>query len=482
MDKQDDLEALENYWQTHRLGSKTDELRAEALEEPSSPVAVKPPTTNNTNKRVSRALSDAAGFSVREHVLSPDHPALSMPGFLDAFGPLVFPLYRSALLKKRVLFLGSPPIQRACNFGKYLDFTQGPILIHEVYDLSIFSNIPPSLTDTLPAEPASYRIKPLFNVGIHDIAELQSRINEGWVACTTDDILSTKRDLYDLLVELPSDASQWPTIKTSEGNKVLATQRDLRRYSALTKELLRMDRMRSHQQQYHDEEALELDDEDDTQPLMHNRTSLNLDQQPGAPSIENESSITESSSWASIAYSSFLWWASAGERSAAEEEETRLDASLLEDLVSSTAIQPNPQASTSKMKRRRSSSIKRKKRSSTTSLTRLVTGEDSDDEPTTPPSVEDIQQKSMVLIAYFHRLTTLLASGLGDIVAADEDNERGESDEEVIQLTAEEVSRLGLDIWSEADAQFIGDIGWTWWNKDIRWSGRSVELCGVRIC
>ncbi|KAF2148384.1 hypothetical protein K461DRAFT_288576 [Myriangium duriaei CBS 260.36] len=461
VDKQDDRDALEKYWDTHRLATKTDEIRTAALEEPSSPIAVKPPV----NKRASRALSEAAGFSVREHVLSPDHPALSMPGFLDAFGPLVFPLYRAALLKKRILFLGSAPIQRTCNF---------------VYNLSIFSNIPVSIADTLPIDSASYRIKPLFNVGIHDIAELETKTKEGWVACTTDDILGTKRNLYDVLIEVPTNANEWPKIVTSDGKKVLATQRDLRRYNALNKELSRMDRLRAQQEQYRDEEAVESDNDDDVQPLMQSISSIVPEQQPGAPSIENESSITEPSSWASIAYSSFLWWASAGERSTAQEEETEQDASLLEDLVNTTTIPTSPLTPTNATKHRRSSSIKRRKRS-TTSLSRLVTGEDSDEERD-PPSLEETQQKSMVLIAYFHRSTTLLVSGLDDIVNGDDNDEQEHHDDEVIQLTAEDVSRLGLDIWSAADAQFIGDIGWAWWSKDIQWSGRNVELCGVRIC
>ena len=63
-------------------------------------------------------MSDAAGLSLRENVLSDDHPAMSMPEFLDTFGPLAFPVYRAALLRKRVLLVGSAPIQRSCNYGR----------------------------------------------------------------------------------------------------------------------------------------------------------------------------------------------------------------------------------------------------------------------------------------------------------------------------------------------------------------------------
>ncbi|PNS15223.1 Protein dml1 [Sphaceloma murrayae] len=452
---------LEAYWQKCGVKTAAEELRVAALEEPSSPLAVKP--ADLKKKRRSRALSDAAGFSVREHVLSPDHPALSMPDFLDTFGPLIFPLYRAALLRKRVLLLGSAPIQRSCDF---------------VYGLSIFSNLPPSLVDAVPAPPSLRRVRPLFNVGIHDIAELSAKApsnsdsSEGWIACTTDDILSTKRSLFDVLVHLPSQPGQWPTVTTSDGNRVLATQRDLRRYNALRKELMRSRRLRDRDSTYQDEpedeavqssDTLHVPEDDDTNPLMQSITSLIPEAtESSPPAVENEAQVVEPASWASIAYGSFLWWASAGERSLAEEEEKMQDASLIEDLVSTTSTHSATKS------RRRGSSARRRKRSSATSLTRLILNAADDDEPPESLPVEEKQQMSMILIAYFHRLTTLLLSGLGDVVNSEED-EAGDGrvdDDTEIQLTAEEVRRLGLDVWSAADARFISDESYFTYGQD----------------
>lgn len=52
------------------------------------------------------------------HELSAFHPASSLLDFLDSFGPLIFPLYRMALLRKRILFSGQAPVEQACRFGK----------------------------------------------------------------------------------------------------------------------------------------------------------------------------------------------------------------------------------------------------------------------------------------------------------------------------------------------------------------------------
>lgn len=86
-----------------------------ALAEPSSPVG----GSKKGSKRRSRALSEAAGFSLRDNVLADDHPAMSMPEFMDVFGPLAFPVYRAALLRKRILLIASAPVQRSCNYGMY---------------------------------------------------------------------------------------------------------------------------------------------------------------------------------------------------------------------------------------------------------------------------------------------------------------------------------------------------------------------------
>lgn len=52
-----------------------------------------------------------------DQLLPSHHPALSLPAFLDAFGPLIFPLYKAALLRKRILLVAQAPVEQTCNFG-----------------------------------------------------------------------------------------------------------------------------------------------------------------------------------------------------------------------------------------------------------------------------------------------------------------------------------------------------------------------------
>jgi hypothetical protein len=68
----------------------------------------------------SRAKSSASAVATPGQRLSAHHPALSLPALLDTFGPLVFPIYKAALLRKRILLTNQAPVELACNFGIYL--------------------------------------------------------------------------------------------------------------------------------------------------------------------------------------------------------------------------------------------------------------------------------------------------------------------------------------------------------------------------
>ena len=69
------------------------------------------------NLHRNRAFSDALVLENSKPALTPFHPASSLPDFIDCFGPLIFPLYRAALLRKRVLLLAEAPVHVPCNYG-----------------------------------------------------------------------------------------------------------------------------------------------------------------------------------------------------------------------------------------------------------------------------------------------------------------------------------------------------------------------------
>lgn len=124
-EKLEDRTPLEDFWDHHQAQDEDKEHSRE-----SSPItsASAPKSKKETNW--SEPLNGATGLHHRitstasgllpNPLLSraSNHPALAIPTFLDTFGPLAFPLYRAALLRKRILFVGNAPVEEACNFSK----------------------------------------------------------------------------------------------------------------------------------------------------------------------------------------------------------------------------------------------------------------------------------------------------------------------------------------------------------------------------
>lgn len=66
-----------------------------------------------------RSQSEGAALIQPGHRLSPFHPAWSLNNLLDTFGPLIFPIHRAALLRKRILISTHAPVNEVCNFGMF---------------------------------------------------------------------------------------------------------------------------------------------------------------------------------------------------------------------------------------------------------------------------------------------------------------------------------------------------------------------------
>lgn len=107
---------LEDFWEKHRWRDAEGSEQPALEHESSSPGQV-PSDANGYAPRRSRVLSSASGLIQPGQFLPSHHPALSLPAFLDAFGPLIFPLYKAALLRKRILLVAQAPVEQTCNFG-----------------------------------------------------------------------------------------------------------------------------------------------------------------------------------------------------------------------------------------------------------------------------------------------------------------------------------------------------------------------------
>ena len=117
-----ETQVLEEFWDGHRMDTSGDQGEAHAIDPLSVQTSHRNHLQTSPNGQVrkrNRAVSSASALAPPGQLLSPHHPALSLPKLLNTFGPLIFPLYKAALLRKRVLLVGQPPVEMACNYGIY---------------------------------------------------------------------------------------------------------------------------------------------------------------------------------------------------------------------------------------------------------------------------------------------------------------------------------------------------------------------------
>lgn len=102
----------------------------------------------------------------------------------------------------------------------------------------------------------------------------------------------------------------------------------------------------------------------------------------------------------------------------------------------------------------------------------------------------------MAIIAYFHRLTALMLGNLSRVVDACDDSADSADEDEgpaaeqpggrgrdprAVFVASEDMARMGLDIWSEADRRFVKELIEFYWGRTAEVQGVRVECCGVRI-
>lgn len=117
-----ELQPLEDFWTEHQLtdenGSTKPASRTGSPSADQDRRGQERASPNEHERTRNRAMSTASALAPPGKGLSSHHPALSLPIFLDTFGPLIFPLYKAALLRKRILLVGHAPVELSCNFGQ----------------------------------------------------------------------------------------------------------------------------------------------------------------------------------------------------------------------------------------------------------------------------------------------------------------------------------------------------------------------------
>lgn len=342
------------------------------------------------------------------------------------------------------------------------------------------------MADLLSSEPS--RLRPLFSVGVHDIPFLEEEAKKiktpaplpqerdrlggeqgSWVACTTDEVLYLKRELYDVVVTMPPHYNKgaknkvWPTIECPAGTPVKATQRDLSRYRALKRSLKRYKRRRRDNAIGRENGAETGADDGEDSASEHAEAS-------------REEQVCEKLSWREIAYTSFMWWASAGEKRRETEAERNYDEMFFENGKRRSGLFQEPdddevvpllptsprRASSSPLPR----TVHHRRRSSGFSVR----------------SYSDMGSMEMDIVAYFHRLTGKLMTYMAEIVDDSSDEDGSDEDEGGVFVTLDDMDKLGLDRYSDADIAFVENICTRYFGREATVESNGWTCCGVKCC
>lgn len=350
------------------------------------------------------------------------------------------------------------------------------MLILPVYGLSVSSSIPTSLASHIlvPSE-SLVRLRPLFSVGVHDIPVLETLADtmdnevtpnvsqqRGWIACTSDEILATKSNLHDVVVELPTiharhHENKRPTIRTSKGNsQIKATQRDLRRWKMLRRILDASKELASHNfsannGDIHEEDA----------PLLPQFSTASLESEDDSDASDETQNL-ENTTWSELAYSSFLWWASAGEKDDFMVDEDHQDKAALADLVSLVEQKYDQRQ------------YHDESENEDAGPTRDLFDSESKESGREDARVE------MALVAYFQDLTRTLFEVTSGLL--DEGEEDNGIDSNVANIGRDELRQLGLDAWSKNDRHFLSSFVELWYAREINVDRVGIECCGIKVC
>ena len=100
---------LEQFWEQNRLRPNDPN--------PQTPIESSENLSNSNGYQKSRSMSSGTHYISANHSLTPHHPATTLLDSLNLFGPLIFTVFRAALLHQRILIVIDTPVEFTCNLG-----------------------------------------------------------------------------------------------------------------------------------------------------------------------------------------------------------------------------------------------------------------------------------------------------------------------------------------------------------------------------
>lgn len=260
-------------------------------------------TPNVKLSPILRSKSPSIATSILDVNLTSDHMIDSLLPFINNFGPLIFKIWKIALLRKSIILYSPYNSSTICIEGneeiKHDNFKIGD-MSQFLYCISLISSIPKEIEEKL-INSVNHdienliTIRPIYNVCVNDIYQLV-KLDSNYLASTTDQIIIEKDNLYDYAIKLPLNSCNKniniPEVKNSITDKLeYATPKDFEKFKIMYSKLNNTDKL------------------------------LQI-----APDVSENKSIQE------LIWSGLSWWASAGESFKSINEEFDIEFECFDDI------------------------------------------------------------------------------------------------------------------------------------------------------
>lgn len=161
-----------------------------------------------------------------------NHPLNKLPAVLSVVGPLIFPIYKAGLLRKRILIFNHS--------------SQGGELVQEsssrdhaicgalAYLISVISVVPKDV-QVEPSDGLLYS-QPLYTVGLHDM-DSDFASNGSYIANTSDEVMKYQKNLFDVAVMMPSTEAEYSSLADSSLKPMKATFNDYTKFLKLFRKI-----------------------------------------------------------------------------------------------------------------------------------------------------------------------------------------------------------------------------------------------------
>lgn len=142
-----------------------------------------------------------------------NHPLSSLPAVLSVVGPLIFPIYKAGLLRKKIMIFN--------HSSQGGELVTGPsnrspeICGSLAYIISLLSIVPKDVNFE-PLDKDAFFSQPIYTVGLLDMGSGIFEHYPGYIACTSDEILKFQQNLYDVGIIMPPSDNQVLQVANSD--------------------------------------------------------------------------------------------------------------------------------------------------------------------------------------------------------------------------------------------------------------------------